>query len=103
IGAAVVRIDEDGEILRVSDVADVGWGSLPRLGAATANGAGELVYVMALMLRDENALVVMDRIHALLPELHRALPDDVRLEVVYERSDLVDATLHTVSKNLLEG
>jgi len=103
IGAAVVRIDEDGEILRVSDVADVGWGSLPRLGAATANGAGELVYVMALMLRDENALVVMDRIHALLPELHRALPDDVRLEVVYDRSDLVDATLHTVSKNLLEG
>ncbi|HWV38062.1 MAG TPA: CusA/CzcA family heavy metal efflux RND transporter [Vulgatibacter sp.] len=103
LGAAIVRSEPSGEILRVSDVATIGWGSLPRLGAATADGGGELVYVMALMLRDENALAVMDRIHGVIPDLRRAVPDDVRIRLVYDRSDLVHATLKTVGKNLADG
>ncbi|AKU92486.1 efflux RND transporter permease subunit [Vulgatibacter incomptus] len=103
LGAAVVRADPSGEVVRVSDVANVSWGGLPRLGAATADGQGELVYAMALMLRDENALDVMGRIHSVLPDLRRAAPDDVRIKLVYDRSHLVGATLKTVGKNLLEG
>ncbi|HEY0839264.1 MAG TPA: CusA/CzcA family heavy metal efflux RND transporter [Vulgatibacter sp.] len=103
LGAAVVHADPGGEIVRVSDVANVTWGSSPRLGAATADGGGELVYVMALMLRDENALAVMDRIQGVLPDLRRAVPDDVAIRLVYDRSDLVHATLKTVGKNLAEG
>lgn len=90
-------------ITRVADVADVREGEMVRLGAATSNGHGESVYVMAQMLRGANALEVVSRIHARLPEVRAALPDDVKLDVVYDRSVLVEATLRTVGKNLAEG
>lgn len=102
LAAAVVR-SSPGEVVRVGDVATVGWGGLPRLGAATADGQGELVYVMAQMLRGENALEVVRRIRAAVPELQRAVPEDVELRLVYDRSKLVHATLRTVATNLLEG
>ncbi|AKT43074.1 efflux RND transporter permease subunit [Chondromyces crocatus] len=89
--------------VRVADVADVRVGALPRLGAATADGRGEVVYVMAQMLRGDNALEVMDRIHARLPEVRTALPEDVAFHVVYDRSVLVKSTLRTVGRTLLEG
>src|SRR5690606_10569730 len=69
----------------------------------TGDGRGETVYVMLQMLRDENALEVLDRVHAALPSVRAILPADVRLEVVYDRSELVHATLRTVALNLLEG
>ena len=74
-----------------------------RLGAATENGRGETVYLMAQMLRDANALEVVDRIQARLPTVRSALPPDVKLSVVYDRSQLVRGTLRTVAGNLLEG
>jgi cobalt-zinc-cadmium resistance protein CzcA len=103
IGAAVVSRPAGGGVVRVADVASVREGAAPRLGAATADGRGETVYVMAQMLRGANALEVLDRLHAQLPAVRKALPEDVRLELVYDRSELVLATLRTVGKNLLEG
>lgn len=102
LGAAIVRRDEDG-LVRVADVAQVRVGSVPRLGAASADGRGETVYVMLQMLRGANALEVLEGVHAKLPSLAEALPRDVRTDVVYDRSELVWATLRTVGKNLLEG
>jgi cobalt-zinc-cadmium resistance protein CzcA len=102
LGHAVVKRDGD-HVLRVSDVADLGQRGMPRIGASTGNGRGEVVYLMAQMLRGDNALEVMERLKARLPEMKRALPDDVRLTVVYDRSKLVNATLSTVGKSLLEG
>ncbi|MEW5741184.1 MAG: CusA/CzcA family heavy metal efflux RND transporter [Myxococcota bacterium] len=107
LAAAVVARDrsEGGapHITRVADVAEVREGERVRLGAATTNGRGESVYVMVQMLRGANALEVMSRIHARMPEVRAALPDDVRLDVVYDRSVLVKGTLRTVGRNLLEG
>ncbi|MDP3503928.1 MAG: CusA/CzcA family heavy metal efflux RND transporter [Myxococcales bacterium] len=99
LGAAFVS----GNSVRVGDVAEVREGARLRLGAATANGQGETLYLMAQMLRDANALEVMDRLHARMPEVRKVLPDDVRIDVVYDRSTLVKATLKTVALNLLEG
>lgn len=93
----------DGSAVRVGELAEVREGTLLRLGAATANGGGETVYLMAQMLRDENALRVLDRIHARMPDVRAALPADVRIDIVYDRSVLVRAALRTVFKNLLEG
>jgi cobalt-zinc-cadmium resistance protein CzcA len=92
-----------GEPVRVADVADVGLGALPRIGAATADGRGETVYVMVQMLSGANARDVTARIRARMPEVRRVLPDDVVIRMVYDRAELVDATLRTVGKNLLEG
>jgi len=104
LGMAVVSAGTTrGHPIRVADLAAVRAGTMPRIGAATANGAGETVYLMAQMLRGANALDVMTRIHGRLPELRALLPGDVRLDVVYDRSTLVHSTLRTVGKNLLEG
>jgi cobalt-zinc-cadmium resistance protein CzcA len=92
-----------GQPFRVSELAAVREGELPRIGAATRDGEGEVVYVMIQMQRDANALALTRRIQALLPSLHELLPDDVMIEVVYDRSILVEATLRTVATNLLEG
>jgi cobalt-zinc-cadmium resistance protein CzcA len=89
--------------LRVGDVAVVRDGELLRLGAATADGRGETVYLMVQMLRDQNALDVVSLIHARLPELKKLLPEDVEVHTVYDRGVLVNKTLRTVGKNLLEG
>jgi cobalt-zinc-cadmium resistance protein CzcA len=90
-------------ITRAADVADVHEGERVRLGAASRNGRGEVVYVMAQMLRGANALDVTGRLHEVMPQVRAALPDDVKLDVVYDRSVLVRGTLRTVGKNLLEG
>jgi len=104
LGMAVVARGSPGEpTVRVADLAEVRWGSVPRIGAATANGGGETVYLMAQMLRGANALDVTARIHERLPAVRALLPRDVRLDVVYDRGALVHATLRTVGKNLLEG
>ena len=105
LAAAIVRGPQPGEptSVRVSDVADVVEGSLPRIGSATANGKGETVYVMVQMLRDANALEVTTGVRAQMPKVRAVLPKDVHLDLIYDRAELVGKTLHTVGKNLLEG
>ncbi len=95
----------DGGVQRllVGDLAQVTEGEAPRLGAATQDGHGEVVYLMAQMLRGENALEVLRGIHERMSELEKTLPPDVKVQVIYDRSVLVHATLRTVGKNLLEG
>jgi cobalt-zinc-cadmium resistance protein CzcA len=88
---------------RLSDVARIEEGEVPRIGVGTSNGGGEVVYVMCQMLSGENALEVMARIHAELPAVRASLPEDVTLEVTYDREELVLATLRTVGTSLLEG
>lgn len=89
--------------VRVADIGDVREGAAPRLGAASRNGQGETVYLMAQMLRGENALQVMAGLHGRMAQVRASLPSDVVIELVYDRSTLVTGTLRTVGKNLLEG
>ncbi len=109
LAAAVVRpahLLADGSLqapIRVGDLADVGESTLPRIGSATNSGRGETVYVMVQMLRNANALEVIDGIHAQMPGLQKLLPADVHLQEIYDRADLVGRTLRTVGKNLAEG
>ncbi len=99
--------EEDSDMyrapVRVAELAEVVEGAVPRIGAATADGKGETVYVMVQMLRGANALALTQRLHELMPEIEATLPADVRVDVIYDRSELVTATLKTVAKNLLEG
>ncbi|MDC0745783.1 efflux RND transporter permease subunit [Polyangium mundeleinium] len=104
LGHAIVSpLDQEGRAVRVSDVAELRVGGLPRIGAATADGRGEVIYLMVQMLRGDNALDVMDRLHAQMPAVRAALPEDVSIRLVYDRSHLVGSTLRTVGKSLLEG
>jgi cobalt-zinc-cadmium resistance protein CzcA len=94
---------EHGTAIRVGDVATVAEGAVPRLGAATRDGRGETVYVMAQMLIGANAREVTEAVRSKLGDVRAALPSDVQLDVVYDRSELVNATLRTVARSLLEG
>ncbi len=98
-----VLLARDGTPVTVRDVADVEFGTATRLGAVTRDGRGEAVAGMVIMLRGANAREVVDHVKAALPRVHDALPDGVRLEVFYDRTDLVEACVSTVGNALLFG
>ncbi|KIG19313.1 Cobalt-zinc-cadmium resistance protein CzcA [Enhygromyxa salina] len=95
--------EDHGQTLRIAELAKVVESARPRIGAATADGRGETVYVMIQMQREANALQLTTRLHELMPSLEAGLPADVTIDMVYDRSVLVEATLRTVATNLLEG
>jgi heavy metal efflux system protein len=92
----------EGVPIRIRDVADVTLGKELRTGAATLNGK-ETVVGTALMLMGENSRAVADRVDAKMKEINHSLPPGVITHTLYNRSALVDATIDTVKKNLLEG
>ncbi|MGM0558171.1 MAG: efflux RND transporter permease subunit [Myxococcota bacterium] len=93
----------DGVPIRVSDVARVEEGSEIRRGAVTANGEGEVVLGLGFMLMGENSREVTAGLEKRLEEAQASVPDDVELEPMYSRTELVDNVLETVRNNLLEG
>ena len=101
IGEIVVAT-RSGVPIHVHDVAAVGPGLELRTGAATENGA-EVVLGTAFMLMGENSRTVSQRVARRLEEVNQTLPAGVTARPVYDRTRLVDATLHTVRNNLLEG
>jgi heavy metal efflux system protein len=86
----------------VADVAEVGIGKELRSGAATRDGE-ETVLGTALMLIGENSRVVSQRVADRLIDINKTLPAGVKADPVYDRTVLVNKTIATVQKNLLEG
>lgn len=102
IGAIVIT-SHDGAPVRVRDVAEVREDHEIRRGAVTANGQGEAVLGLGFMLMGENSAVVTRALKARLAEVRKTLPPDVQLEVLYDRTELVDNVIRTVRHNLLAG
>lgn len=101
IRTIVIKTD-DGVPVYLRDVADIGFGQELRTGAATENGR-EVVLGTAFMLVGENSRTVAERVKKKLVEVQKSLPEGIRAVLVYDRTRLVDATIATVQKNLLEG
>ncbi|HEX6241527.1 MAG TPA: efflux RND transporter permease subunit, partial [Polyangiales bacterium] len=74
-----------------------------RRGAASKDGKGEVVVGVSLMLLGANARTVTDGVKARIAALQPTLPEGTVIEAFYDRSVLVDRTIHTVGKNLIEG
>ena len=91
-----------GVPVRVMDVADVKEGKDLRTGAATVDGK-EVVLGTAMLLIGDNSRTVAQRVAAKLKEIGRSLPEGVIARAVYDRTKLVEATVATVEKNLVEG
>ena len=91
-----------GVPIRVVDIAEVAVGRELRTGAATENGK-EIVLGTVILLIGENSRDVSRATAAKLEEINRSLPDGVNATPLYDRTDLVDRTIATVEKNLLEG
>jgi cobalt-zinc-cadmium resistance protein CzcA len=99
----IVIVTRDGNPVRVRDVARVQLGHEIRRGAVTADGKGERVLGLGFMLMGENSHVVTRRLKERLAETQKALPAGVRVEVLYDRTDLVDNVIRTVEHNLVAG
>ncbi len=98
----VVKSDLTEPVL-LGDVADVSVGSLTRYGAVTKDGKGEAVQGLVLGLRGANARDVVRDIEQTLADISKSLPDDVSINVFYNRGDLVSKAIGTVSKALVEA
>jgi cobalt-zinc-cadmium resistance protein CzcA len=88
--------------IRIGDVAEVKEGTALRTGAATLDGK-EAVIGTTMLLIGENSRTAAQRVAARLDEIAPSLPDGVVARAVYDRTRLVEATIRTVEKNLVEG
>ncbi len=98
----IVVVKRETQGIRVSDVAAVIMGKELRTGAATKDGK-EVVLGTVFMLMGENSRDVSHRVARALNAINRSLPAGVQAVTVYDRTILVDHTIETVEKNLLEG
>jgi len=87
----------------VKDVAQVVIGAELRQGAVTANGEGETVAGIVLMLKGASGREVVNAVKEKLPTIRRALPAGVELRPFYDRTDLVQKAVQTVTTALQEG
>ncbi len=102
---AIVLKEKDGVPVYVRDVAEVQIGHEVRQGAVIKNGVTESVGGVVMMIAGGNAKEVVSRIKTRVEEINSKgmLPDGLKIEAYYDRSELVDAALWTVTKVLLEG
>lgn len=102
IGQIVLKA-KDGRVLRVQDVAAVRIGSLTRYGAVTKDGAGETVEGLVLSLRGANASAVVKAVREKVEDLKAQMPPGVSFNVFYDRADLIQRAVGTVTKALTEA
>ena len=92
----------DGVPVFIRDVAEVIIGNELRTGAGTHDGE-EVVIGTAMMLLGANSRTVSEGVHNRMEEIGKTLPENIEVKTLYNRTYLVDATLHTIEKNLVEG
>jgi len=98
----IIVATRGGVPIRVGDVADVVIGSELRTGAATQNGK-EIVLGTIFMLTGENPRIVAQAAAERLKQVQASLPSGIIAQPLYDRTELVDRTIATVEKNLVEG
>ncbi len=91
-----------GSPIYIRDVATVNIGPELRRGIADWNGEGETVGGIIVIRYGENALAVIDRVKERMEELKKSLPDDIKIDVAYDRSSLIDRAIDNLSDKLIE-
>ena len=101
--ANIVITSAEGVPVRVRDVAEVRLDHEIRRGAVTGGGKGEIVLGLGFMLMGENSAEVTCGLKARLAEVQQTLPKDVKVQVLYDRTESVNNVIQTVKHNLLAG
>ncbi|MBN2327961.1 MAG: efflux RND transporter permease subunit [Candidatus Omnitrophica bacterium] len=102
IGDIVIK-SFDGSPVKVNDIAEISIGHEIRRGGVTAQGNGQVILGLGFMLMGENSQNVAEGLREKLIATQSALPDDVKVETVYDRTNLVTEVIHTVQHNLTAG
>ena len=103
IGKIIVKTGKEGVPILIRDISKVVVGAQVRQGAVLADGKGEIVAGIVMMLKGENSREVVDRSKERVAQIKKTLPPGVELVPFYDRSELVERTIHTVESNLVEG
>jgi CzcA family heavy metal efflux pump len=88
--------------VKVSDVATVQITGESRLGIFESNGEGEVVGGIVVMRYGENADEVIHNVKKKMAEVAKGFPDGVKFNIVYDRSELIEESISSVKKTLLE-
>jgi len=98
----VVGTRMNGVPVTVRQIGNVTLGPDIRRGIADLDGKGDVVGGIVVMRYKENALSVINRVKAKLKEIEPGLPKGVKIVTVYDRSDLIKASIDTVKENLIQ-
>ena len=97
----VVKTDARGTPVLLRDIANIQLGPELRRGVAELDGEGETAAGVVIMRQRENALEVINRVKARLAEIEKTLPEGVKIVTTYDRSDLIERSIHTLKHELL--
>ena len=96
-------VGKDGTTaILVKDIASVQMGGDLRLGIFDENGLGEVVGGIIVMRYGENADEVIKRVKIKLADVEKGMPVGVKFKVAYDRSELIEASIHSVKKTIIE-
>ncbi|WP_337865511.1 CusA/CzcA family heavy metal efflux RND transporter [Ignavibacterium sp.] len=91
-----------GTPVYLKDIATINIGPELRRGIAEWNGEGETVGGIVVIRYGENTLAVINKVKERLNELKKSLPGDVKIEIAYDRSGLIDRAIDNLSDKLIE-
>ena len=99
----IVVKTEHGIPVYLKQLANVEYGEGLRVGAVTQDGKGEVVSGIVMMLKGANSREVAGNVHKRIEEIKPSLPEGITIDAFYNRENLVNKTIATVEKNLVEG
>lgn len=94
---------QDGNPIYIRNIATVEYSQALRQGATTKDGKGEVVTGIIMMLKGENSRNVIHRVKEKMEEVKKTLPESVVIKPFYDQTHLIEQTIKTVEKNLVEG
>jgi Cu(I)/Ag(I) efflux system membrane protein CusA/SilA len=97
-----LRGGSNGVGIRIGDIGTVQIGGDTRRGLLDMNGEGEVVGGIIVMRYGENASTVIERVKEKIKELEKGLPEGVKIEPSYDRSTLIENSIHTLKSSLIE-
>ena len=103
INNIVVKNLPNGTPVLVRDVADVRFGSATRYGAMTYNGVEQVSGAVVMMLKGANSNEVIRNIKERIEQIQKTLPEGVMIDPFLDRTKMVNNSISTVTKNLMEG
>ncbi|KAA5541401.1 efflux RND transporter permease subunit [Roseiconus nitratireducens] len=97
---SIVLASRDGVPVRISDVAEVRFAPMLRQGAVTRDGNREAVIGMVMMIMGGNSRQVVEDVKHRIAEIQKTLPEGVAIDTFYDRTELVEKTIHTIAENI---